>query len=131
MTTLTTGQQLPELVLNLDRDTARQYAQVSGDNNPIHLSDEAARKLGLDGVIIHGMWTMGAAIRVVTEFVGPDWLLDEYSARFIKPISCAEPTQVHVSASVTDATEASATIAIEATCDSVAVLKAKAKISHV
>lgn len=33
----------------------KRYAQASGDNNPIHLSERAAKEAGLDGVIAHGM----------------------------------------------------------------------------
>jgi hypothetical protein len=32
-----------------------KYAKASGDNNPIHLSERAAKDAGLDGVIAHGM----------------------------------------------------------------------------
>ncbi len=41
----------------LDRDRLRRYAEASGDPNPIHLSDEAAERAGLPGVIAHGMLT--------------------------------------------------------------------------
>ncbi len=36
----------------------RRYANASGDFNPIHLDEEAARRVGLDGVIAHGMLSM-------------------------------------------------------------------------
>lgn len=32
-----------------------EYAHASGDHNPIHLSEEVARRMGLPGVIAHGM----------------------------------------------------------------------------
>jgi acyl dehydratase len=34
-----------------------KYAGASGDYNPIHTVDEAAKEAGLDGVIAHGMLT--------------------------------------------------------------------------
>ena len=34
-----------------------KYAGASGDYNPIHIVDEAAEEVGLDGVIAHGMLT--------------------------------------------------------------------------
>lgn len=34
-----------------------EYADASGDHNPIHTSDEAAERAGLPGVIAHGMLT--------------------------------------------------------------------------
>lgn len=43
-------------------DTGRQYASVSGDRNPIHLSALTARPLGFDRPIAHGMWTLTRAL---------------------------------------------------------------------
>ncbi|MDO9355851.1 MAG: MaoC/PaaZ C-terminal domain-containing protein [Solirubrobacteraceae bacterium] len=42
----------------------RSYAAVSGDRNPIHMSDLTAKPFGFPKAIIHGMWTaarLGAA----------------------------------------------------------------------
>ena len=41
---------------------AWEYARISGDYNPIHLSDRAARYLGLRGSISHGMWSLARSI---------------------------------------------------------------------
>jgi acyl dehydratase len=63
--------------------TARSYARVSGDYNPIHLSDRAARFFGLRGAISHGMWSLArslaqspvpvlaAGTRIDTQFLTP------------------------------------------------------------
>jgi acyl dehydratase len=52
----------------------KTYAEVSGDFNPIHLSEEAARKVGLSGVIAHGMllmaWIGERALRFAREEQG-------------------------------------------------------------
>ena len=40
----------------------RKYAAVSGDYNPIHLSDLSARPFGLPGAIAHGMWSYARVI---------------------------------------------------------------------
>lgn len=37
-------------------DTAKRYAAISGDRNPIHVSGLGARAFGFPGVIAHGMW---------------------------------------------------------------------------
>lgn len=42
-------------------DLPRRYAAASGDHNPIHLDDAAARAAGLPGVIVHGMATLAIA----------------------------------------------------------------------
>lgn len=45
------------------------YAEASGDHNPIHVNAEAARAVGLEGTIAHGMLSMGFLGQLVT-----DWL---------------------------------------------------------
>ena len=54
------GDALPELVKDpVSRTQLVKYAGASGDFNSIHYDDEAARAGGLDGVIAHGMLSMG------------------------------------------------------------------------
>ena len=40
-------------------DWLKEYAQVSGDHNPIHQDAEVAKSVGLPGVIAHGMLISG------------------------------------------------------------------------
>ena len=42
----------------ITQEQLRHYAEASGDYNPIHLDEQAAQKVGLDGVIAHGMLSM-------------------------------------------------------------------------
>jgi acyl dehydratase len=46
----------------------RQYARVSGDFNPIHIADIAARFFGFKRAIAHGMWSLA---RCAAEIGGP------------------------------------------------------------
>jgi acyl dehydratase len=43
-------------VWEVDGDTGRRYAAVSGDRNPIHLHPLSARLFGMSRPIAHGMW---------------------------------------------------------------------------
>ena len=45
----------------VDEDQPRRWAEVTGDDNPIHLDRTAARKAGLRGIVLHGMCTMTLA----------------------------------------------------------------------
>jgi len=42
--------------------TARQYARISGDRNPIHTSTVVARLFGFPGRIAHGMWSLARGL---------------------------------------------------------------------
>jgi acyl dehydratase len=69
--------------LDVSRHTAWAYARVAADYNPIHLSDRAARFLGLRGSIGHGMWSLARSlaqapvpviphgVRIETQFLTP------------------------------------------------------------
>lgn len=55
----TAGDELDERVLPpVTRLQLIKYAGASGDFNPIHTIDEAAKEAGLPGVIAHGMLTL-------------------------------------------------------------------------
>jgi acyl dehydratase len=103
-----------------------RYAGASGDFNVIHWSDRLATKVGLPGVIAHGMFTMALVGRAVTTWAGaPDGVV-EFSVRFSRPVPVPdtdEGTQVEVSGVVREVTEDGLTrIAITATCGGEKVL---------
>jgi acyl dehydratase len=57
---LAVGQELPLVEkLPITKVQLVKYAGASGDYNLIHTDDETARKVGLEGVIAHGMLSMG------------------------------------------------------------------------
>lgn len=76
------GQTLPSLTKEVSVEQIRQYAEASGDRNPIHLDDTFARAAGLPGVIAHGMLTMAFANQLVTDWLGDRSLLKKLQGRF-------------------------------------------------
>ena len=119
MTALTAeaGLELPPLALTFTRTDLVRYAGASGDFNPIHHSDHAARAIGLDGVLAHGMLTMGRALRVVTDWAGDPARVVSYAVRFTKPVPVPDDgvgTVVTVNGRVTQVEGGVATVAIEA-----------------
>ena len=126
------GLELPSLELTFTRTDLVRYAGASGDFNPIHHSDHAARALGLEGVLAHGMLTMGRALRVVTDWVGDPARVRAYSVRFTKPVPVPDDgvgTRVTVNGRVTQLSEGLATVTIEALLDNAKVLgAAKAEV---
>jgi len=51
-----------------------KYAGASGDYNLIHTDDETARQVGLDGVIAHGMLSMGFLGQYAASLAGPQYV---------------------------------------------------------
>ena len=110
------GTRLPGFTTTFTRADLVRYAGASTDFNPIHWSDAAAARLGLPGVIAHGMLTMGTALRVVTDWVGDPARVLSYSVRFTRPVVVdeAEGGTVAFSGTVTAVDGEVATVSIEA-----------------
>ena len=66
------GEELPERRRLVTAADVAAYAEAGGDRNPLHLDDAFARSVGFDGVIAHGMFTMGHMATAVTAWAGPD-----------------------------------------------------------
>jgi len=84
------GQELPELKRVVTAADVAAYAEASGDRNPLHLDDSFARSVGFDGVIAHGMFTMGHMATAVMAWAGPDAVVERISAQFRAPVSMGE-----------------------------------------
>jgi acyl dehydratase len=96
MSTLEVGQQLFESAAVVDRARLVRYAGASGDFNPIHWNDRFAREVGLDGVIAHGMLTMGIAAAALEEWAGDPGRITSLSTRFSRPVAVPDPGDVTV-----------------------------------
>ena len=124
---LQAGDELPELRIRVTRSVVVRYSGASTDFNEIHFSDRHARALGLPGVVAHGMWTMGAALRIVTDWVGDPARGSSYFVRFTRPVvvpDTDEGTELVVGARVTEVADGVAKLAITATCGDEAVIGA-------
>lgn len=61
----------------------RQYAEASGDFNPIHLDENYARQAGLGGVIAHGMLTMAHMGALLTDWITDEGMIAKLNVRFV------------------------------------------------
>lgn len=129
---VTAGQQLPELRVVITRAGVVRYSGASTDFNEIHFSDRHARAIGLPGVVAHGMWTMGAGLRIVTDWIGDPARVLEYFVRFTRPVVVPDTddgVEVVFNASVRDVVDGVATVSLTATCGDDTVLgAAKARV---
>ncbi|ASW53516.1 MaoC family dehydratase [Plantactinospora sp. KBS50] len=112
--------ELPTRTFRITRADLVRYAGASGDFNPIHWSDRVATRVGLPGVIAHGMFTMALVGRAVTGWAGsPDAVLD-YNVRFTRPVVVPdddEGTEIEVNATVREVTGDGRTVLdLTATC---------------
>jgi acyl dehydratase len=81
--TLAAGQELPPLEKPpITKVQLVKYAGASGDYNLIHTDDETARRVGLDGVIAHGMLSMGFLGQYAAALAGDHAYVQSLQVRF-------------------------------------------------
>ena len=66
------GDALPELRVTPDAGLTKRYAAASGDPNPIHADPAFAKRVGLPGIILHGLYSMAQVARAHTQAAGGD-----------------------------------------------------------
>lgn len=72
-----------ELFDDLSRTQLVMYSGASGDYNPLHSDHRYATEIaGYPGIFAHGMLTMGASGRVITDWFGAD-CVKRYACRFV------------------------------------------------
>ena len=77
------GDQAPVLTHTLTRADLVQYAGASGDFNPMHTDEVAAKEAGMESVFGHGMLSAGLLSTALTNWVGVG-NLKRYNVRFVK-----------------------------------------------
>jgi len=118
------GDDLPEKIFYLDRELLKRYADASGDQNPIHQSEEFAVSVGLPNVIAHGMLTMALVGKYVSDFAGGSAKVVEFGARFTKPVivPAGQKVDLTVTATVAEISEGKISLTLSATSAGVKVL---------
>jgi len=77
------GKQLVPLVKpSVTKVQLVKYAGASGDFNPLHTDDEFAQKIGMGGVVAHGMLIMGFLGEYVMSLAGERAVPYKFNMRF-------------------------------------------------
>ena len=111
------GQEFNSKTYIINRKSLIDYANASGDQNPIHQDEAFAKSVGLPDVIAHGMLTMGLTGTYLSEIAGSGSVL-EFSARFVKPVVVPANTDVsiEVSGKVSELIDGKAKIDLTVNC---------------
>jgi len=89
---LSPGQDIGTRTITVSRTDLVKYAGASGDFNPIHWNEAFATGVELPGVIAHGMFTMGSAVQLVTDWAGDPAAVVDFQTRFTKPVLVTDTT---------------------------------------
>ena len=81
------GEEIPLLEKSMDQAKIDEFAEFSGDFNPIHVNEDFAKQVGLGGTIAHGAISLGYFCEMLVGFFGEDWLEQGgFSVSFIMPV---------------------------------------------
>lgn len=73
------------------------FAQITGDDNPIHLDEEYARGSKVGTRVVHGVLLLGIVSRVLGhDFPGPGSIAVSLGARFLRPVPVGSEVEVRV-----------------------------------
>jgi 3-hydroxybutyryl-CoA dehydratase len=106
------------------------FAQVSGDNNPIHLSDDYAASTKFGQRIAHGMFTASLISAVIgTQMPGPGAVYLSQTLRFLGPVKIGDVVTAIVE--VAEKIEKGRRVRLDCRCvvDGRAVLEGEAWVS--
>ena len=92
------GDSAPALTHTLTRADLIEYAGASGDFNPMHTDEVAAKEAGMPSVFGHGMFSAGLLATAMTNWAGVGSLV-RYKVRFVKQAWPGE--EFHTSVTVT------------------------------
>ncbi len=78
-------------------DDVRQFADVTGDDNPIHLSEDAAAETRFGRPVVHGVFVLGLASKVLgRDFPGAGSIAVMLSAKFLRPVPVGDDVTIEV-----------------------------------
>jgi 3-hydroxybutyryl-CoA dehydratase len=95
--------------------TLSEFAELSGDHNPIRLSEHFARKARFGGRIVRGLYTASLISGVIgMRLPGPGAVYISQTLRFLGPIKIGDV--VDVSVEVADLTEKNRRVRLRCEC---------------
>jgi acyl dehydratase len=81
----------------LSKDDVRTFADISGDDNPIHVDVEYARTTRFGKPIVHGVLLMGIVSKVLgRDFPGHGSVAVSISCKFLRPVPVDSTITVEV-----------------------------------
>ena len=91
------------------------FAELSGDRNPIHLSEHFARKTRFGGRIVHGLYTASLISGVIgMRLPGPGAVYISQTLRFLGPVKIGDVVDVGVE--VVELTEKNRRVQLHCEC---------------
>ncbi|ANX14009.1 hypothetical protein ABE41_018510 [Fictibacillus arsenicus] len=88
------GDVLKPFHIEVTEQMVRKYGEVSGDFNPIHFEDRAAKEKGFPAKIIHGMLSMAITSNIVEPYLQKGYWVKSYEMKFKAPVFVGETVTI-------------------------------------
>ena len=75
-----------EISKSITEEDVKKFVEISGDENPIHLNDEFAKRTIFKRRLAHGLLSLGVISAALTKLFGPGNLWLDQNFTFKKPI---------------------------------------------
>lgn len=125
---LTVGQSA-EMTRTADERTVQLFAEVSGDNNPLHLDEDYAQTTQFKGRIAHGMLSAAYISAVIgTQLPGPGAVYMGQSLSFRRPVRIGDEVRTVCTIKAIDADKGRVTLDTVCSVNGKAVLTGEALI---
>ena len=86
-----------EFTRRLTMADVRAFADVTGEDNPMHIDEEAGRASRFGAPVAHGVYILGIASKVLgRDFPGPGSIAVSISAKFLRPVPVGEEVTIEV-----------------------------------
>lgn len=81
----------------LSEDDVRAFADITGDDNPIHIDEEYAQHSRFGQRVVHGVLLLGIISKVLgRDYPGPGSIAVSLSCRFLRPVPVNSEITVEV-----------------------------------
>ena len=105
------------------------FAEITGDRNPIHLSEHFAAKTPFKGRIAHGLYTAGLISAVIgTRLPGPGAIYISQTLRFLAPVKIGDTVEARVEVAELNAERRRAALTCRCSVDETVVLEGEAVV---
>ncbi len=121
--------QSSSLTRTVDAKGIESFAEVTGDNNPVHLDEDYAAATPFKTRIAHGMLSAGYISAVIgTQLPGPGAIYLSQALRFKRPVKIGDAVTAIATITAIDAEKARITLETVCTVDGKPVVEGEATI---
>jgi acyl dehydratase len=85
-----------EISKKITEEDVRKFIEISGDDNPVHVDDEFAKRTMFKGRIVHGLIPLSLVSAALTKLMGPGNIWLSQTVKFNYPVRIGDVVRVRI-----------------------------------